>query len=112
MRTWVQEGDVVIVDRGYRDSVPLLNDLGLTVHIPPFLNRNENQYTAIAANKARLISSTRWVVEARNGHLKSIFKFFRQTILAHHAANLHDIYLIAGTLINKYHPLIEMEGTV
>lgn len=112
MKTWFQEGDIVIVDRGYRDSINSLQELGLHYYMPPFLPPNQRQLTTNEANQARLITTTRWIVEARNGHFKSIFKFFRQPISAIHAAKLRDYYLIAGALINKFHPLINMPGTL
>jgi len=37
---------------------------------------------------------------------KSIFKFFQQMIL--HLPK--GLYRIAGTIINRYHPSIQMEG--
>lgn len=52
----------------------------------------------------------RWIVEARNGHLQSIFKFFGKIINMQHAQNLNSFYLIAGALLNKYHPLIQMQN--
>lgn len=112
MRTWFQEGDVVIVDRGYRDSIGLLQDLGLHYHMPPFLPPDQRQLTTVETNRARLITSTRWIVEARNGHFKSIFKFFQGAISTTHAAKLREFYLIAGALINKFHPLIRVPGTL
>lgn len=36
---WLEDGDIFIVDRGYRDSVELLENLNLNCEIPPFLPR-------------------------------------------------------------------------
>lgn len=63
------------------------------------------------ANQSRLVTKTRWIVEARNGHIKTIFKFLNQTISISHVPNLSDFYRIAGAIINRYHPLIHMERT-
>ena len=41
-------------------------------------------------------------MEARNGHLKSIFKFFENTIKTVHIPNLNSFLRIAGAIINKY----------
>lgn len=83
MGTWFSEVDVVILDRGYRDSIPLLEELGLHYHMPPFLPINRPQLTTFEANTARLITITSWILEARNGHLKSIagvsFYYWRLT---------------------------------
>lgn len=49
-------------------------------------------------------------VESRNGHAKTIFKFLAHTISTTHLENIGDYYRIAGALINRYHPLINMQG--
>ena len=51
------------------------------------------------------------VTKNRNGHLRLIFKFFAQTINIQHAVNLNKYYRIAGAILNKYHPVIHMEGS-
>lgn len=48
-------------------------------------------------------------MEARNGHIKTIFKFFGNSIAIQHLPNVGDLYRIAGAIINKYHPSINME---
>lgn len=50
------------------------------------------------------------MVEARNGHIKSVFKFFKEKISIVHAANLGDFYRIAAALLNKYREPIIMSG--
>ena len=37
MRNWFSEGDVLIVDRGFRDVAELLNDCGIKTEMPHFL---------------------------------------------------------------------------
>lgn len=110
MRHWFQNGDILIVDRGYRDSIPLLNQLGITWKMPALLPAGRRQLTTEEANDSRLVTKTRWVVEARNGHLKSIFKFFERIIGYHHTQNLSNFLLIAGGILNRYHPPLEMQG--
>jgi len=106
MRAWFQEGDIFICDRGYRDAIANLADIGVEIRIPPSLGPREKQFTTENANKSRIITSTRNVVEARNGHLKSMFKFFAQRISYHHALHLNDFLRIAGAMINRYKQLI------
>lgn len=107
---WFQDEDIIIVDRGYRDVIPLLQTLDISCLMPNFLQRNQKQFTTEEANENRRITKTRWIVEARNGHLKSIFKFLGQTMIVPHLKNLKDFYEIAGALINKYHSPISMEN--
>lgn len=75
MNRWFQEGDILVVDRGYRDAIQLLDQLGITWKMSALLERNQRQLSTEQTNESRLVIKTRWVVEARNGHIKSIFKF-------------------------------------
>jgi len=109
MQAWFEKGDIFIVDRGYRDAVPMLQRIGINVRMPPLLKPGQNQFSAEEANEARIVTKTRWIVEARNGHMKSIFKFFSQLIRTSHIPNLNDFLRICGAIINRYHPLIGME---
>lgn len=109
-RRWFEENDIIILDRGYRDSAPLLEQLGITMRSPPCLQRNQRQLTTEQANEARLITKSRWIVEIINGHLKSIFKFFDHRISVIHAINLSDFLKIAGAILNRYKGPIYMEN--
>jgi hypothetical protein len=53
---WVAEGDVMVVDRGFRDAKDILEELGLEVEMPSFLGPREKQYTTADANKSRLVT--------------------------------------------------------
>jgi hypothetical protein len=37
MSNWLREGDIVVVDRGFRDSFEFLNDLGIKTEMSVFL---------------------------------------------------------------------------
>lgn len=47
-------------------------------------------------------------MEARNDHLKNIFKFFGNTISTSYIPNLGNFLRIAGAIINKYYGIITM----
>lgn len=106
INNWLQPEDIIIVDRGYRDVIPLLENNGLTCRMPPLLEAGENQLSTEDANEARLITKSRWIVEARNGHIKSIFKFFNMTMQIQALPHIGDFYRIAGALINRYFRLL------
>lgn len=108
INAWFQDGDIFLVDRGYRDVVPFLENRRYKVTMPPFLEPNENQLTTEMANIAHSVTMQRWVVESRNGHIKTIYKFLDGIIQRAHVLNLRDFYLIAGALINRYRNLIHM----
>lgn len=63
MESWFQAGDVFVVDRGYRDSIPLLNRLGIIHKMPHLLKQEQKQFTIEEANESRLITKMRWVIE-------------------------------------------------
>jgi hypothetical protein len=54
----------IVVDRGFRDSVELLNDLGIKTEMPVFLKRGQKQHTVEESNSSRLVTKIRWVVES------------------------------------------------
>ena len=103
LNNWFQEGDVFVVDRGYRDIIPTLENFGLICKMPPLLEAGERQLSTEDANEARLITKTRWIVEARNGHLKSKFKYLGNVQHIHILPNIGDFYRIAGAIINRYY---------
>ncbi|KAL7301790.1 hypothetical protein TKK_0005778 [Trichogramma kaykai] len=107
---WLRPGDIFIVDRGYRDVVPILEERGIICKMPPLLEAGEHQLSTEAANEARLITTTRWIVEARNGHLKAIFKYLGNRQHIHVFPNIGDFYRIAGAIINRFHPPIHMQS--
>lgn len=101
--------DVMIVDRGFRDVVPELRDRGFIVKIPNFLKKNVNQFTDMEANESRLVTKTRFVVEARNGHMKSIWKYFSGVKITQSMPHLMDDFKIGAALINAYFPVIQTD---
>jgi len=106
----IKGGDIFVVDRGYHDFIPLFERNDFTYKMPALLGSNESLLTTEEANQSHLVTKTRWIIEARNGHIKSIFKFLRDVIPIIHAPNIGDYYRIAGVIINRYHPLIEMQN--
>lgn len=110
IRNWFLENDIFVVDRGYRDAVPLLEELGIHHKIPYNIRTGETQLSTEEANESRLITKTRWIIESRNGHFKSMFKFFTDVIPMQHAIHLSDFYHICGAIINRFRQSINMEG--
>lgn len=111
MREWLQNGDIFVIDRGYRDALPWLEEVGINCWMPKLLENGQHQLSTEDANLSRIVTKNSWIVEARNGHFRSIFKFFAGTIIMPHLHNLHDFYRIGAAIINKYYPLIIMENT-
>uniref|UniRef100_K1Q842 Uncharacterized protein n=1 Tax=Magallana gigas TaxID=29159 RepID=K1Q842_MAGGI len=56
IRNWVEEDDVFIVDRGFRDSLTYLEELGIQVKMPSSMEKGEKQLSTDAANTSRLVT--------------------------------------------------------
>ena len=56
IRNWVDKDDIFIVDRGFRDSLSLLEDLGIKAEMPRFLSRGDKQMSTEDANMSRLVT--------------------------------------------------------
>ena len=95
-----------MVDRGFRDSISVMQALGVDVAMPPFLD-GKPQFTYDEANYSRCITKVRWVVEAVNRRIKQ-FKYFANTIQNSSICYLeHDLSVVCA-LINKYQPPMTM----
>jgi hypothetical protein len=103
LKNYFKENDIFIVDRGFRDSIGYLNDLGLQVEMPCFLERNEDQHSTLEANQSRLVTKNRWVVEAINGLIKT-WLYFNNVVLNINIPHIGDDFKIICSLINKYRP--------
>ena len=56
IRSWLSEDDIFIVDRGFRDALPLLEDLGIQAEMPRFLEKGQKQMSTSDANMSRLVT--------------------------------------------------------
>lgn len=97
-----EEGDIFILDRGFRDAVPDIESHGYVPHMPPTKMMNEIQLTTENANKSRLITICRWVIEAINGRFKRDYKIFRQRVFNNTVPHIFEDFKIAAALINRF----------
>lgn len=100
-------GDVMILDRGFRDSIALLQSLNYSVHYPLPLEPGEHQLNTANANESRKVTLCRWVVEVVNGRFKRDFKLLRQEYFNRASRHLMQDFKVAAALINKFHPVLE-----
>lgn len=56
IQKWIQEDDIFIVDRGFRDAIPLLQDLGIQAEMPKFMIKGQKQLSTEDANSSRLVT--------------------------------------------------------
>ena len=70
IQDWFEEGDVLVVDRGFRDVADLLEECGIKTHMPHFIGKSQKALSTEEANETRLVTKVRWVVESANGRIK------------------------------------------
>ncbi|CAK1590054.1 unnamed protein product [Parnassius mnemosyne] len=102
-----RSGDVFILDRGFRDSARNLESCGYVQHMPQTKYPNETQLTTDQANKSRLVTICRWVVEVVNGRFKRDFRLLRNVYNNRALPSMFDYFKIAAAMINRFHVLIE-----
>ena len=72
---WVNQDDVFIVDRGFRDSLALLEDLVIKSEMPAFMKKGDRQMPTEDANSSRLETKVRTDThEAVNDQIHSHLK--------------------------------------
>lgn len=106
LREYFREGDIFLLDRGFRDSIPLLQNLNYSVHYPLSVEQGETQMSTINANESRKVTLCRWVVEVVNGRFKRDFKLLRQEYCNKYSKNLMHDFEVAAALINRFHPVL------
>ncbi|CAH2088630.1 unnamed protein product [Euphydryas editha] len=106
-RQFFQQNYVFILDKGFRDAIPLLENLSFKVYKPESLGPGQNQLTTEQENKSRKVTLCRWVAEVVNGRFKRDFKLFRQRFFHIASPHLMEDFKIAAAIINKYHILID-----
>ncbi|XP_033725211.1 uncharacterized protein LOC117315175 [Pecten maximus] len=100
IKEWIQENDVFVVDRGFRDSLDLLKQLGIQTEMPSF-SKQKQQHTVGESNASRLVTKIRWVVEAVNGRLKT-WKYLDRVLPNSQIPYVGDIVRIVCAICNKY----------
>ncbi|XP_060604358.1 uncharacterized protein LOC132757169 [Ruditapes philippinarum] len=101
IRDFIQEDDIFVVDRGFRDSLELLQDLGIRVEMPSFLSKGQKQMTCDDANNSRFVTKIRWVVESANARIKS-WKYFNHVLPTNQIPYIGDYIRIVCAICNKY----------
>lgn len=109
-----EDGDVFIVNRGFRDSIDKIRNRDFIQKMPAFSEGPNELLTTKQANKSRLITKSRYIVEVRNGRIKQQFQYFNKTIQNTIVLSLFNDFKVACALYNftftpvlpKYHDLI------
>ena len=67
LEAWLQEVDLTVADRGFRDLIDFLQSIGFRIEISEYLSKGQKQHSREEANHSRLVTKTRWVAESANG---------------------------------------------
>ena len=78
--------------------------------MPSFLRKNEKQLSTEEANKSRLVTKVRYVIEKVNGILKSRFRYFDNVWSNKSITHLMDDFKIACALHNAF--FLRMESDI
>lgn len=79
LKSLLKEGDVFILDRGFRDVKAYLESKGFTV-LMPALKGKRKQLSTAEANESRFVTKLRWVVEAIHSVIGSKFKLLHNQL--------------------------------
>lgn len=103
----LRPNDIFILDRGFRDCVNFVREKNMVVKMPNLIQRTKNinkkQLTTYEANQSRLVTAVRFVVETRNGHMKTVWKIFDMVWGTVPLQHLMVDFRICGAILNKYH---------
>lgn len=104
IKKWIQEDDIFVVDRGFRDSLDMLENIGMKAKMPHFLSKGQKQHSTSEANATRLVTKVRWVVESVNGKFKQ-WRYFDRVLPNTQIPNIgNDLRFICA--LNKYFQLL------
>ena len=102
LRTWLNEEDIFIVDRGFRDVLELLESSGFESHMPSYLKQGQTQHEGIEANNDRRCTKTRWVVESYHGRLKQ-WRMFKEQLSSNFFLNvIGELVQITTSCLNGF----------
>ncbi|XP_062614064.1 uncharacterized protein LOC134275789 [Saccostrea cucullata] len=103
IKNWVHENDIFVVDRGFRDAVGILDEMGIKAEIPCFAKKGSKQLSTEEANSSRLVTKVRWVVESANARIKR-WRYLDHVSPTNQVPFVGDYIRIICAISNKYFP--------
>lgn len=98
-----QRDDIFVVDRGFRDATSYLKNNGFTVKMPELVPSGQSQLSDLSANRSRLVTKIRYVVETINGNLKTMFRYFDHVWQTQSLPHLMSDFRNAAAIHNVFH---------
>ncbi|XP_062610597.1 uncharacterized protein LOC134272366, partial [Saccostrea cucullata] len=99
----IEKEDLLVVDRGFRDSLDFFDKLGIKHEMPGYLSRRCKQHTTEEANHSRCVTKVRWVVESANGRIKT-WKALDQVVPNTQVKWIGDYVRIVSAIVNAFRP--------
>lgn len=96
------EATVLIVDRGFRNCIQKVTNLGYQIMMPAFLNPNEKQMSTKVANDCRKVTKVRFTIECNNGDVKQFGKF-NKTVPNRTVDDAEADFRICCSMVNYLH---------
>lgn len=104
----LKKGDIIILDRGFRDIKEYLEALGFIVLMPAIKGKRQ-QIPWNESNESRFVTKLRWPVEAIHGDVKQHYKILDNKLHNNHLKNVKSYCQIACYLHNKYSKRLESD---
>ena len=101
LRSLLKPGDLLIVDRGFRDAVPAMESLGFKVLMPAMKGKRK-QVPTEEANASRRVTKVRWVVEAVHGIVGQRYGLLHHAVDNKLLPKVEQLCDIVGFLQNKF----------
>lgn len=97
------KGDIILVDRGFRDVTNMLKQKQLDVRIPSFIKKGTHgQLTDKQSGQTRLITKMRFVIELANGRMKMKWYLLNKLIPSILTTHLMSDYKIGAAILNAF----------
>ena len=97
----LRAGDILVLDRGFRDCVKFLEEKGYNVKMPCLKGR-QKQLSWKEANYSRLITKIRWVVESVHGIIAQKYILLHHQLDNKYLLKVKSFFQIAGFLHNTF----------
>ena len=96
-----KKNDILILDRGFCDSVDVLNEIGFFTKFPAFLGANQKHFCTKDDNETKLVTKIRQAVESVNARLKT-WKFLDQVICNRDIPHLKEYIDMVAAICNCF----------
>lgn len=91
---------IFIVDRGFQNCIDYVKNLGYEIYMPTCKDFKEKQLSTIEANRTRLVTKVRFIVEVVNGIMKQKFSYFNKTVPNTTLPTLKEDFINCVALMN------------